>query len=68
MAVFANGPMKEPSCTPGHHVGDDGGGRCSACNARLATRDLLHVGLLLMSLSVVLVLATLAFAVWWVFG
>jgi hypothetical protein len=68
MAVFANGPMREPTCTPEHHVGDDDGGRCSACNERLAPRDLLRVGVLLMMLSVLAVLAVLALVVRWAIG
>lgn len=68
VAAFASGPMKEPICTPGHHLGDDAGGRCSVCNERLATRDLLHVGLLLMAVSVAVVLAIVAFVFWWALG
>ena len=68
MAAFANGPMKEPICTPGHHVGDDAGGRCSSCSERLTTRDLLRVGALLMALSIIIVLAILAAVVWWTIG
>lgn len=68
MAASANGPMNEPICTPGRHVGDDAGGRCSACNERLAPRDLLRVGALLMVVSITLVLAILALAVWWAIG
>ncbi len=68
MAAFANGPMDGPICTPGHHVGDDGGGRCSACNERLTPRDLARVGLLLAALSVGVVLAILGLAFWWALG
>jgi hypothetical protein len=68
VAAFANGPKPEPICSPGHHLGDDGAGRCSVCNARLAKPDLSLVGLLLMALSVLIVLAILAFAVWWAIG
>jgi hypothetical protein len=67
VAAFANGPMNEPICTPGRHVGDDVGGRCSVCNERLAPRDLVRLGALLVLLSIVLVLAILAAALWWVF-
>ena len=68
MAAFANGPMHEPICTPGRHVGDDDGGRCSACNERLAPRDLLGVGVLLTALSMAIVMAILAVAIWWAVG
>ncbi len=68
MAAFADGPTREPRCTPGHHVGDDDGGRCSVCNERLTPRDLLRVGLLLVALSIAVVLAVLALAVWWAIG
>ena len=68
VAAFPNGPMRGPVCTPGHHLGDDGGGRCTACNARLAPRDLMLVGLLLMGLSIIAVLVLLALALWWVVG
>ena len=68
MAVFANDPMKEPICTPGHHVGIDADGRCSVCNERLAPRDLLRVGVLLMALSILITLAIVAVAIWWACG
>ena len=64
MAAFANGPVNQPTCTPDRHVGDDAGGRCSVCNERLAPRDLLRLGVLLMVLSVVVVVAVLAVALW----
>ena len=68
MATFANGPLNERICTPGHHVGDDAGGRCSVCNERLAPRDLLRLGVLLMVLSVATVVAVLAVTLWRAIG
>ena len=68
MAAFASGPMREPVCAPTHHVGDDGAGRCSVCNARLTRSDLVLVGLLLMAVSAIVVLAIIALAAWWALG
>jgi hypothetical protein len=68
VAASAHGPMNEPVCTPGHHLGDDGGGHCSVCNARLTRRDLALVGLLLMTVSMLVVLAIIAVAIRWVLG
>ena len=68
MATFANGPTDGPGCTPGRHVGDDDGGRCSACNERLTARDLARVGLLLAALSSAVVLAIVALALRWLLG
>jgi len=66
--MFAEKLMQEPGCTPGHHLGDDSGGRCSACNERLTPRDRMMVGLLLMVLSAVIALAIVAAAIWWALG
>ena len=68
MAVFAKEPTPEPICTPDHHLGDDGAGRCSVCNERLAPNDLALVGLLLMVASAAIVLAIIGLAIWWLIG
>jgi hypothetical protein len=68
MAALANGPRPEPTCTPGGHLGDDGAGRCSVCNARLSPSDLRPVGLLLMAVSAVIVLTIVGTVIWWAIG
>ena len=68
MEAFANRPLREPRCTPGRHLGDDGEGRCSVCNDRLRRADLVPVGLLLVALSAVIALSLLALVLWRVFS
>ena len=68
VAACENGPTREPVCTPGHHLGEDSGGRCSVCNTRLTPRDLTRVGLLLVALSALIVAAIIALAIWWAIG
>ena len=68
MAASANEPIPQPTCTPDHHLGDDGAGRCSICRARLMPNDLQRVGLLLMAVSTLIVLAIVGIAIWWAIG
>lgn len=59
--------MWEPDCTPGHHVGEDDEGWCTACGERLEPPNLLRFGLIALAISTVIVLTFLGlFSLWMV--
>jgi len=59
--------MREPDCTPDHHVGEDDQGWCTACGERLEPPDLQRFGLIVLAISAVTVLTLLGlFSLWMV--
>jgi hypothetical protein len=58
--------MTDVECTPGHHLGEDEEGRCTACGDRVERPSVLLIVLVLVAVVLAVVTAVQALIYWWV--